>query len=132
MNDLLLNDLEITSPSVVRQAARDFAAALAQTRQFQAYEQAEQRLRDDLAAQRVLGAYQSKQTSLRMALMLNAVSAEDRAELARLQRAFVAQPTIAAYLQAQGDLTALCQAAAEQLSGIIGLSFTAACGPGCC
>lgn len=132
MNGLLLNDLEIASPSVVRQAARDFAAALAQTRQFQAYEQAEQRLRDDLAAQRVLGAYQSKQTSLRMALMLNAVSAEDQAELTRLQRAFVAQPTIAAYLQAQGDLTALCQAAAEQLSGIIGLSFTAACGPGCC
>ena len=132
MNDPLLIDLEIASPSSVLQAARVFATALAQTRQFQAYEQAEQGLRGDLDAQRVLGAYQSKQTSLRMALMLNAVSPEERAELERLHQAFMAQPTVAAYMQAQADLMALCEAAAKLLSQHIGLSFSAACGSGCC
>ena len=132
MDDLLLNELEIAPPSVVRQAARDFATALAETPPFKAYEQAEQRLRGNQAAQRVIGTYQSKQTSLRMSLMLNAASAEERAELARLREAFLAEPTVAAYLQAQADLMNLCEVAAGLLSQHIGLSFAAACGSGCC
>ena len=132
MDHLVLNELEIAPPSVVRQAARDFATALAETPQFKAYEQAEQQLRGNQAAQRVIGAYQSKQQSLRMSLMLNAASAEERAELERLRQAFLAESTVAAYLQAQADLMALCGAAADLLSQHIGLSFAAACGSGCC
>jgi cell fate (sporulation/competence/biofilm development) regulator YlbF (YheA/YmcA/DUF963 family) len=79
-----------------------------------------------------MGAYQAKQQSLQMMLMLNAVSAEEGAELERLRQAFLAAPAVAAYLQAQEDLTAISQAAADLLSQHIGLSFAAACGPGCC
>jgi hypothetical protein len=35
-----INDMEIASPSVVSKAARDFAAALVETPQFKAFEQA--------------------------------------------------------------------------------------------
>ncbi len=67
-----------------------------------------------------------------MMLRLNAVSPQDQAELERLQQEFLSQPSVAAYLQTQEDLNLLCQAAANQLSEQIGLSFSAACGPGCC
>ncbi len=127
-----LNELEIAPPIVVKQAARNFAAALVETPQFKAFEQTSERVRQDEAAQRAIGAYQTKQMSLRAVLMLNAVSAQDQAELEQLRQAFLSDPTVAAYLQAQEDLTALCQAAANVLSQRIGLSFTAACGPGCC
>jgi cell fate (sporulation/competence/biofilm development) regulator YlbF (YheA/YmcA/DUF963 family) len=116
----------------VRVAARAFAEALAESAEFQAYEQASDRLRQDKTAQRAIGAYQTKQQSLQAMLMLNAVSAQDQAELERLRQAFLSHPTVAAYVQAQENLTAMCQAAADVLSQRIGLSFTAACGPGCC
>jgi cell fate (sporulation/competence/biofilm development) regulator YlbF (YheA/YmcA/DUF963 family) len=116
----------------VRVAARAFAEALAESAEFQAFEQASDRLRQDETAQRAIGAYQTKQQSLQAMLMLNAVSAQDQAELERLRQAFLSHPTVAAYLQAQESLTAMCQAAADVLSQRIGLSFTAACGPGCC
>ncbi len=132
MSDLTLNDVEIASRSAVSQAARDFARALAATPQFLAWEDAEHKLRTDQVAQQVIGAYQSKQQSTRMATMLGTVSAADRAELERLQQAFLNNPTVAVYLRAQADVTGLCQAAAEQLSRHIGLNFTSACGPGCC
>ena len=67
-----------------------------------------------------------------MMLRLNAVNPQDQAELERLQQGFLNQPSVAAYLQAQARFNLLCQAAANQLSERIGLSFTAACGPGCC
>ncbi len=116
----------------VRVAARAFAQALAESAEFQAFEQTADRLRQDKTAQRVIRAYQTKEQSLQAVLMLDAVSAQDQAELERLQQAFLSHPTVAAYVQAQENLTAMCQAAADVLSQRIGLSFTAACGPGCC
>ena len=116
----------------VRAAARAFAQALAESDEFQAFEQATDGLRQDETAQRAIEAYQTKQQSLQVSLMLGAVNAEDQADLERLRQVFLSHPTVAAYLQAQENLTAICQAAADLLSQRIGLSFTAACGPGCC
>jgi cell fate (sporulation/competence/biofilm development) regulator YlbF (YheA/YmcA/DUF963 family) len=116
----------------VQAAARAFAQALTESAEFQAFEEAADRLDRDEVAQRALQAFQAKQQSLQMMLMLNAVSAEERAELERLRQAFLAEPSIVAYLEAQEALTAMCQATGELLSQRIGLSFAAACGPGCC
>lgn len=132
MIDVALNDLELAPPAVVEQAVHDFAGALAETPQFKAFEEAAERLRHDEAAQRTMGAYQAKQQSLQMMLMLNAVNAEEGAELERRRQAFLSEPAVAAYLQAQEDLTAVCRTAADLLSQHIGLSFVSACGPGCC
>ncbi|MFO7623781.1 MAG: YlbF family regulator [Anaerolineales bacterium] len=116
----------------IEQAVRDFAMSLTESEEFQAFEIAAQNLRQDTEAQEAIRAFQEKQSSLQMMLMLNAVSPEDRQELERLQKAFIAHPTVAAYLQAQDNLTAVCQTVAQMLNESTGLSFSAACGPGCC
>ncbi len=132
MDDVALNELELAPPEVVRQSARDFAAALAETPQFKAYEEAAERVNHDVEAQRVIDAFQAKRQALQAQLMLNAVSEADKAELQRLQDAFSNTPAVMAYAQAQADLMVICQAAADWLSEAIGLNYTAACGSGCC
>jgi cell fate (sporulation/competence/biofilm development) regulator YlbF (YheA/YmcA/DUF963 family) len=130
--DLIENDLDTAHKSVVLQAASDFAAALAGTPQFQAFEQASERFRQDQAAQQAMQAYQQKQQSLRALLMLNAVSADQRAELERLQNAFLNQPVVQEFFAAQTDLADLCRMLGDMLSESIGLNFAAACGASCC
>ena len=104
MTDQMVSDIAITPPEVVRHATRDLAAALAATPAFAAHEQAAAAFRQDEEAQRAVQAYQLKQQSLQMMLMLNAVSPEDRAELNRLYQAFATRPTVLAYVQAEADL----------------------------
>lgn len=116
----------------VKAAARAFAQTLAETEEYRAYESTGDRLRNDEAAQQVMAEFMERQRSLQILLQLNAVPPEDRMELERLRQAFLSTPTVAAHLKAQEDLTALCQAAADLLSQRVGLSFAAACGPGCC
>lgn len=121
-----------TADAEVNITAHTFAQALAESAEFQAFEQTAERLKQDQAGQQAIMDYQNKAQSLQMMLRLNAVSPQEQAELERLQTNFLNQPSVAAYLQAQDDLKSLCQTAANLLSERIGLSFTAACGPGCC
>ncbi|MGC8854959.1 MAG: YlbF family regulator [Halothiobacillaceae bacterium] len=132
MTDLVLSDIAIAPPEVVRHATRDLAAALAQTPAFRAFAQAAAAFRQDEVAQRAVQAYQLKQQSLQMMLMLNAVSAEDRAELNRLYQEFATRPSVLAYVQAEAELRTVCQAVADRLSQQIGFDFVSACGSGCC
>ena len=132
MNDLIFDEIEIASPSVVKRAARDFAAALAETPQFKAFEQAAERLRQDKAAQQAMGAYQEKQISWRALLILNALRAGQKTELEELHRALVNQPVVQEYFKAQTEFTALCQALGDAVSESIGLNYAASCGVSCC
>lgn len=116
----------------LQSAVHAFAQALAETGEFLAFEEASERLGHDEVAQKAIQDFQEKQQSLQMLLRLNAVGPVDRAELERLQSAYLSQPSVADCLDAQENLTILCQAAADLLSERIGLSYTAACGPGCC
>ena len=84
MSDFALNELEVAPPEVVIQSARDFAAALVETPQFQAFEAATDRLNNDSIAQHAMKAFQAKQETLKAMMMLNAVSAEEREELEQL------------------------------------------------
>jgi cell fate (sporulation/competence/biofilm development) regulator YlbF (YheA/YmcA/DUF963 family) len=132
MEDTLSENIEIASPSVVMQAARDFAASLAETPQFKAFEQTAYAFRQNQAAQQAMQAYQQKQQSQRALLMLNALSTEQRDELERLQSAFINQPVVQEYFTAQAELATLCQALGDALSESIGLNYAAACGVSCC
>lgn len=132
MNDKVFDDIEIAPPSVVRQAARDFAAVLSETPQFKAFEQASDQFRQDQSAQQALAAFQEKQMSWRALMMLNALSAEQKAELESLQNAFANQPVVQEYFKAQTDITTLCQTLGDTLSESIGLNYAAACGVSCC
>ena len=128
----VLNDMEIAPPSVVKQAARDFAAVLSETQQFKAFEQAAGVFQKDEVAQHAMQAYESEQQSLQALLMLNAVSAEEQKELEHLRQNFISQPSVMAYLQAQNDLMVLSQACASLLSQATGLNYSASCGSSCC
>ena len=132
MNDFVFDDIEIAPPSVVKRTARDFAAALAETPQFKAFEQVAERFRQDQAAQQAMQAYEEKQISWRALLMLNALSAEQQAELDELHSAFVNRPVVVEYFKAQTEFATLCQTLGDALSESIGLNYAAACGASCC
>jgi cell fate (sporulation/competence/biofilm development) regulator YlbF (YheA/YmcA/DUF963 family) len=132
MNEFVFDDIEIAPPSVVKRTARDFAAALAETTQFKALEQTAERFRQDQAAQQAMQAYEEKQISWRALLMLNALSAEQQAELDELHSAFVNQPVVAEYFKAQTEFVTLCQTLGDALSESIGLNYAVACGVSCC
>lgn len=127
-----VNTQTVAYQTAVSQTARNFAAALVKTPQFQAFEQASQTLQQDSQSQQIINDYQQKQQSLYMMSMLNAVSAEDQAEITRLQEAIRASETITAYTQCQTVLIELCQEIGSRLSKHIGLDFAAACGASCC
>jgi cell fate (sporulation/competence/biofilm development) regulator YlbF (YheA/YmcA/DUF963 family) len=132
MDDKAINDIEVAPPSVVQQAARNFASTLVETSQFKSFEQAAERFRQDQAAQQALEAYKEKQMAWRALMMLNALSPEQRTELESLKNAFVNQPVVQEYFQAQTELAALCQTLGDALSESIGLNYAAACGVSCC
>jgi cell fate (sporulation/competence/biofilm development) regulator YlbF (YheA/YmcA/DUF963 family) len=132
MTDMVLNDFDIAPPEVVQHAAHDFAAALAATPQFRAFEQAAYAFQQDKDAQVALQAYQAKQQSLQMMLMLNSVSVEDRDELTRLYQAFAGRASFQAYVRSEADVRTLCQEAGDLLSRHIGFDFAAACASGGC
>jgi cell fate (sporulation/competence/biofilm development) regulator YlbF (YheA/YmcA/DUF963 family) len=132
MNDKVVNDLETAPPSIVMKVAHDFAAALAETSQFKAFEDAADRFRQDQRAQQAMGAYREKQMELRALIMLNALSDEQRTELESVKNAFLDQPVVQEYFSAQAELASLCQAVGDILSGSVGLNYAAACGVSCC
>lgn len=132
MNARVFEDIEIAPPSVVKRAARDFAAAVAETPEFKAFEQAADRFRQDQTAQQALAAYQEKQMAWRALIMLNALSPEQKSELEHLQNTFVNHPVVQDYFKAQTELTTLCQTLGDTLSEAIGMNYAAACGVNCC
>jgi cell fate (sporulation/competence/biofilm development) regulator YlbF (YheA/YmcA/DUF963 family) len=128
----LIDELEVAPPAVVRQAAHDFAAALAAAPEFAALDAAAAGLRADVAARQAMVTFQEKQHSLQAVLILGAASAEEQAELERLREAYLAQPAVTAYFQAEEALRSLCQQLAGTLSAHINFDFAGACGGGCC
>ncbi|MBI4757988.1 MAG: YlbF family regulator [Chloroflexi bacterium] len=114
------------------QAARQFAAVLAESPQYRAMEEAERRLRQDAAAQAAIRAFQEKQRTLGWQAQVGLLGEAERAELTRLQGAMLVQPAVRAYTQAQEEMALVCQTVSQEITQAIGLNFAAACGPGCC
>ena len=119
MTDYAVSEVEVTAEA--RQAARNFAAALACTSEFQAFESASDRMQQDPVAQEALAAFQRKQST-------GPTNPEDQAELNQLYQNFLDVPSVVALLEAQTEVQALCREAAEHLSTRIGLSYAAVCG----
>jgi cell fate (sporulation/competence/biofilm development) regulator YlbF (YheA/YmcA/DUF963 family) len=124
VENIVFEDIEIAPPSVVRQAARDFATALSETAQFKTFERAAYAFQRDQAAQLALQTYQQKKQSLRALIMLNALSVEQRTELEHLHNAFNNQKVVQDYIQAQTELASLCQVLGDMLSKFIGFMPT--------
>lgn len=131
MSDFVQHHVDLTVSEAVSQAVRSFATALAETPQFQTFEQAADALRSDLAAQQAIEAHKSKLQSLRMMLILKSVSDEDRSELARLRQVVADQPTVIDYVNAEEGIILLLRATADVVSEQICLPF-AVSRSGCC
>lgn len=130
MPTLTMTDLTMTDE--VRAATKAFAAALAETREWQDFEDAAVAFKHDRAAQEAVRLFQEKQRSLQMMQQLGLLEQQELDELNRLRDAMMNQPRVRAYVDAQNELTLLCQAASQELSAAIGLDFAGACAPGCC
>jgi cell fate (sporulation/competence/biofilm development) regulator YlbF (YheA/YmcA/DUF963 family) len=94
MQNPAFNEIEIAPAEVVKLSARDFAAALAETPQFKAFEQAYDALSHDSAAQQALSAFREKAESLNVLLKLNAVSEAERAELEQLKHDYLTRTSV--------------------------------------
>jgi cell fate (sporulation/competence/biofilm development) regulator YlbF (YheA/YmcA/DUF963 family) len=113
------------------EAAREFAAALAETVEYEAFERAQRALQRDAAAQKAIRAFREKQQALDWELQVGLVPDADREELQRLEQAMLALPTVQAYVDAQERLGRLCGELVGLISDAIGLDFAGGCGPGC-
>ena len=116
----------------VRAATKAFTAALAETREWQDFEDAADAFKHNRAAQEAVRVFQEKQRSLQMMQQLGLLEQKELDELNRLRDTMMNQPRVRAYVDAQNELTLLCQAAAKELSETVGLDFASACAPGCC
>ena len=116
----------------VRIASAAFAAALADTPEFRAFEERYGAFKHDRAAQEAVRLFQEKQQSLQMAQQLETLTPDELTVLNLLRNAMMNQPSVHAYVDAQNELMLLCQAAAQELSATIGLDFASACASGCC
>lgn len=122
-------------PSGVERAARRFAAALAETPTYRAFEEASVRFSNDEHAQEAYQAYQAfqaRQRELQPMIMLGAASEEQKAELDQMYEAFMSEHSASGLLDAQASLAALCSQLDVLLSQRLGLPFAATCSPGCC
>ncbi len=119
-------------PAEVQTAVAAFAAALAETPEFQAFEEAAVVFKGDQIARQAVRLFQEKLKSLQLMQQLGAVTPEELEELKQLRQAMMDQPSVRAYVESQDELIRVCQAAAQEISGVIGLDFANACVPGCC
>ena len=132
MDEMELNTIDVASPAVVLSAGRNFAAVVAESQQFKNYERATIRFRQDEAAQKDMQAYREKQQSLRPLMKIHAVNPTDEAELKRLYNAWIAHSSVLEYLEAQTELTALCQSLGDIVSEMLGMDFPTASTASCC
>jgi cell fate (sporulation/competence/biofilm development) regulator YlbF (YheA/YmcA/DUF963 family) len=120
------------SDTEVRQAAREFAAALLAAPQFQAYDAAGDRLNEDAAAQKAIQAFQQKQQEFQERSP-EGIPDSERAQLEALRSVFMVMPVVIEYLNAQAEAVKVAQEAGDLLSAKIGMAFaTSACSGGCC
>ncbi len=116
----------------VREAAAAFAQALADTPEFQAFEEGYHAYKHDHAAQEAVRRFEDKQRSLQVMQQPGVVEPGERDELNRLRMAMMNEPKVRAYIKAQDELMLLCQAVVNEMSETIGFDFAGACAPSCC
>jgi cell fate (sporulation/competence/biofilm development) regulator YlbF (YheA/YmcA/DUF963 family) len=124
--------LEKASPTMVRQAAHDFAEALMQDPAYVEFQAASVAMGQDPAAQKAIQTFQAKQSELQMKAQLNSVTPQDQTELEQLHQDLMAQPAVIAYFQTLDGFTRVCQSAADSIYEYTKLNIASACGGGCC
>ena len=123
---------QVATDTPVYGAAKAFAQVLADTPEFQSFEQHYLAFKHDGSAQAAVRLFEEKQRSLQMEQQLGVLQPSECDELNSLREAMVNQPSVRAYVEAQDELMLLCQAVVKEISDAIGLDFVGACAPSCC
>ena len=114
-------------------AAGRFGAALRASPEFAALLAANDALTADAKATAAIEAFGDRQAELRTEAMMGILTAAQRAELERLQKAMYAVPTVATYVAATEAFGAVCRETAVVVSAEIGIDFAAnSRSGGCC
>jgi cell fate (sporulation/competence/biofilm development) regulator YlbF (YheA/YmcA/DUF963 family) len=133
MQNMRKGATEYTDPGIARQSARDFAAAIIETPEYQALKAADVVLEQDKQAEAALNTYNEKVKSLQALVNERPIAKEEEAELGELRLAYMHNPSVIEYAKVQAELREICQQAGDILTKEIGLDFGAsACGGGCC
>jgi len=114
-------------------AAGTFGEALRGSPEFAALLAAENALSADATANAAIEAFGSLQAQLRTEALMGILTAAQRADLERLQKAMLAVSTVASYVAATAAFQAICRETAAVVSAQIGIDFAANCrSGGCC
>jgi len=114
-------------------AAGTFGAALRASPEFAALLAANDALTADAKATAAIEAFGDRQAELRTEAMMGILTAAQRAELERLQKAMLVVPTVASYVAATEAFGAVCRETAVVVSAQIGIDFAAnSRSGGCC
>lgn len=117
----------------LQQAAEQLGQALRASAPVKAYLDASANVETDTEATSLLDELAQRQTALRVKQNNGGLTQADIDALRALQFRTQAQPTIAAYLQAQQDLHALLPQINYEISQLLGVDFAAlARKSGCC
>ena len=120
-------------PAAARTAPGPFGEAHPGRPEFAALLAAESALSADATANAAIEAFGNVQAELRTEAMMGILTAAQRAELERLQKAMLAVPTVATYIAATATFQAVCRETAAVVSAQIGIDFAANCrSGGCC
>lgn len=122
----------ITTSSVV-EAAEEFGEALADCEECRAVKQAQEALRRDREAGKLLSDYQLIQRSIQMALMRGKTIAKDELdEFRELEAKINSNPIINNLSDAQKRLQEMLGTLNAEISNLLGIDFASNSGAGCC
>ncbi len=123
---------QVTINEQVTNAVKLFAQTLAETPEFETFEERFMVFKHDPVAQQAVRLFQEKQRSLQMMQQLGMLEQNELDELKHLRELMMSQPSVQAYVDAQNALMLLCQTATQELSATIGLDFANACTSSSC
>ena len=114
-------------------AAGAFGVVLRATPEFEAVIAGDRAISADPAALAAIEAVQSREAQYRIEMSMGVLGASERAEIARLRAAMLANPSVAAYVAATEAFAELCREAEAVASAEMGIDFAANCrSGGCC
>ena len=123
-------------PDAARQAAAEFAKALADTSQFHCWEKALLSINQDKAAVDTAQKIQELQSRAKSAIesgnLLNLTGVSYRKELEKMTGEYRLRPAVASYLEAEGEFRAFCQALNVLISDAAEIDFAKLGASGCC
>ncbi len=124
---------EVVTRDIVIEVAKEFGEALANCEECRAVEQAEEALKKDLRAKKLISDYQSLQFSIQRAQMWGEGVPKDKMERLRsLEAEMNLNPLIRNLTNAQKKLQETLVALNNEISNILGIDFAANSSSGCC